>query len=1075
MSGAVGKTENPSRPVRLASWASGAAAFIGLGVLLGWALGVPILTKAIAAGAPLNPVAALAAVFVGIGLLLHLTTSTARLRRIGLAAAVSGCLIPLARIIELLLRTSNTLDRALFPGLIPADQADAPDRFAASHAILLFLLAAAALLLRKRSENTRLISRTIGIVLGSLLGIALLGLISRVVAGAAASSGTPPAGMLTILLLILSLAVVGASAEPLSVPGSETIRSLRRRISGALGMAFGILILASGISLWSEYRSQEAARQRGGARVVTLGIAGVLDALSEAEAAVLGYLLAGDSSELVRFARARDSIIQRVRRLDSAGSTSQDIRFTELGNLVSERVAPLSRAIALEAGGHRNQALAIARSNGDRATVERIRAEAARLTATSDSIAQRWDERLRRDGRIAALFTLLGGIFALTFLAIAGVAFNRDLNRRAQAETELAASEQRLSQLVSLLPNVVVLKEPKELRYVLVNWAGTNSVGFAREEVLGKTAFDILPEEEARRVTEEDRLALQSPGVIDLPDRVVHSPRLGSRIIHSKKVAMRDDRGAPVYLLTVAEDVTERKQAEEAIRSARDAAEAANRAKSGFLAKMSHELRTPLNSIIGFSEILEAGGAGILNDKQRRYVGNVLLSGRNLLQLINDILDLSKVEAGRVELTVSRFPVTPLLEEVRTVLETLASKKRISVNVLVAPETPAVRGDRARIAQVLINLAGNAVKFTPEGGRIDIMARPLGQSTGPPAGVEFAVRDTGVGISPEDQQRIFREFEQVGSGSPGEREGTGLGLSLAKGLVELHGGTIGVESAPGEGSIFRFTLPGESAAADPVPSRIDGTVPDGDGPLILVVDDEPAARDLLAHHLEDSGYRVMTAGLGGEAIALASRFRPDAITLDILMPKQDGFEILADLKSNEDTRSIPVVVVSVVETRKLGFSLGADEWLVKPVQREALLGALDRVLGKAEATVCRVLVIDDDGLTREHLSELLSHHECEVRLADRGARGVELARQEQPDVIVLDLVMPGMNGFEVVQKLRADDRTRNVPILILTAKDLSTEERAELRQSVQAVVAKGAMSTLLEELDRLVARGKVAG
>ncbi len=1059
---------------RHATVLSGAlSVLVSLLILVGWTIGSQVLIGGSPASVAVNPMAAISGILLGCALLLDHGRGSVRAQRIGLAAATLGFLIPLIQVILLLARSSFAFDRLLFPGQIPALEIDGPGRFISGHAILLLLLGGALLLVRRKTEPARLTARAISIMMAGLFGLAILAMLTRAASGTPNPSTNKPAVALTVLLSLLSVGAVAASADTGLEPEAETIRILRRRIRVALGVAFGILTIATGISLWSVYRSQEAARQRGSARATMLAVAGVVDGLQEAEAAERGYLLTRNDGDRDRFANARDSLPIRIKMLDSliASSPTAPVGLERLKNGIQARLVLIDETFSLEDGGQHTAAVTQVESEADRRLAIELRDQAARIAQQSDSIARHWDDRLRSGGNVSLVVNLMAGLFALIFLGLAGVAFNRDLGRRAEVERELAASEQRLSQVVTLLPNVVVLKEPKELRYVLVNWAGTNSLGFTSEELLGKTSFDVVPEEEARRITAEDRQALASPGVVDLPDQVVHSPRLGRRIIHSKKVAIRDERGEPVYLLTVTEDITDRKQAEEAVRAAKDAAEAANRAKSGFLAKMSHELRTPLNSIIGFSEILEDGGAGPINDKQRRYVGNVLLSGRNLLQLINDILDLSKVEAGRVELSRATFPVVPLLEEVRTVVQTMAEKKGLSVRVSADQDTASLTADRVRIAQVLTNLAANAVKFTPEGGSVELGASRGTDPQGERDEIQFWVRDTGVGIAPEDQERVFREFEQVGSGGPGEREGTGLGLALAKRLVELHDGWISVESALGKGSTFRFCLPAAAGDTDPITRGrpTPETPPPGDSPLVLVIDDEPNARDLLTHYLESAGYRVMSTVGGERAVALAKRFRPDAITLDIMMPEQDGFEILAHLKSAEATRTIPVVVVSVVDSRELGLTLGAEEWLVKPVQRTALLGALERIVGAAPSREKRrITIIDDDPATLEQLSLLLVQQGFKVDQASSGAEGIELARRSRPDLIVLDLVMPGMNGFDVVHRLKSDHQLATIPILILTAKDLTTQERDILRNSVQAVVTKGGRAALLSELRRLV-------
>jgi CheY-like chemotaxis protein/anti-sigma regulatory factor (Ser/Thr protein kinase) len=486
---------------------------------------------------------------------------------------------------------------------------------------------------------------------------------------------------------------------------------------------------------------------------------------------------------------------------------------------------------------------------------------------------------------------------------------------------------------------------------------------------------------------------------------------------------------------------------------------------------MSHELRTPLNSIIGFSEILEDGGAGALNDKQQRYVANVLLSGRNLLQLINDILDLAKVEAGRMELMPSEFDVRAALEQVRAIVATLADRKHLEVRLQIADEVSLLTGDQAKFKQILYNLLGNAIKFTPDGGRVEVTARlvTLPESGGTGNALEVAVADTGIGISPEDLNRIFNEFEQV-TGVQRDQEGTGLGLALTRKLVELHGGRVWVQSTIGRGSTFRFTIPAPAAraeAGEPAQVPVGAARMDQEGPLVLVIDNDSGARDLLTHYLAEAGYCVESAGSGEEAIRLVQSLRPAAITLDMLLPDRDGLLILAQLKGDPDTRGIPIVVVSVTDRRELGFSLGAADWLVKPIQKAALLSALDRTVTRPRSGEPTILVVDDEPATVEYLRELLGQRGFAVLSAAGGRAGIELALSRNPDVILLDLMMPEVNGFDVVRALREHPEARQIPILILTGMDLTREDAARLGSSVQAVVAKGGPERLLAELARI--------
>jgi signal transduction histidine kinase/ActR/RegA family two-component response regulator len=391
------------------------------------------------------------------------------------------------------------------------------------------------------------------------------------------------------------------------------------------------------------------------------------------------------------------------------------------------------------------------------------------------------------------------------------------------------------------------------------------------------------------------------------------------------------------------------------LRRAKEAADAASHAKSEFLASMSHELRTPLNSVIGFSEILRDQRFGPLNQRQARHVENVLTSGRHLLQLVNDVLDLSKVESGRMDLLLVPIDLRETLGEAVAIVQALAEAKQVEIEVSLPAARPALVADQGKLKQVLYNLLTNAVKFTPSGGRVRVeaqaLATPAGAAAAGPGMLQVAVADTGTGIPLKDQLRIFEAFEQAESPLSRINTGTGLGLALTRRLVELHGGRIWVESSgTGKGSCFRFTLPlalGEPAAEAAARPRqhLPARVVQRTAPRVLVVDDEPDAREIIRLCLMHAGFDVVEAEDGEQALAAARRLRPQAITLDILMPGREGWQVLAALRENPTTRDIPVIVVSVAEEGILAESLGAQAYLGKPIDRELLSAVVRELVG----------------------------------------------------------------------------------------------------------------------------------
>jgi signal transduction histidine kinase/CheY-like chemotaxis protein len=485
--------------------------------------------------------------------------------------------------------------------------------------------------------------------------------------------------------------------------------------------------------------------------------------------------------------------------------------------------------------------------------------------------------------------------------------------------------------------------------------------------------------------------------------------------------------------------------------------EAANRHKSEFLASMSHELRTPLNAIIGFSEVLLERLFGELSAKQEEYLRDILDSGRHLLSLINDILDLSKVEAGRMELELGRFSLPEALENGLTMVRERASRHGIALNLEVDPAVDVIEADERKVKQVIFNLLSNAVKFTPDGGQVGIMAGLGGGE------VRITVWDTGIGIAPEDQARIFEEFQQVGGLDGQQREGTGLGLGLARRFVELHGGRLWVESALRQGSRLTFTLPVRTmspveAASEAAQSAAGER--DHERPLVLVVEDDPQAAELLRVYLEGAECRAEVAWDGEEGFTKAVQLHPALITLDLLLPKVDGWDLLVRLKKETETREIPVVIVSIVEERGKGFALGASDYLVKPVGREELMNALQRVSLRQlrQREEITILAIDDDPMAVELVEAILTGEGFRVLRAYSGEEGLTIAQRDIPALIILDLLMPEVDGFTVVEQLRSDPVTTAIPIIILTSKSLTPDEKERLNGKIAYLARKGEFS-----------------
>jgi signal transduction histidine kinase/CheY-like chemotaxis protein len=481
---------------------------------------------------------------------------------------------------------------------------------------------------------------------------------------------------------------------------------------------------------------------------------------------------------------------------------------------------------------------------------------------------------------------------------------------------------------------------------------------------------------------------------------------------------------------------------------------AASQAKSDFIASMSHELRTPLSAILGFSELMRAepgeGDSRLVPDE---WIEHIHSGGQHLLSLINDVLDLAKVEAGRLELDPAPFNLRDLVAETIAGLRPLADRKHLAITSQV--DVGRFVADRGRVRQILYNLLSNAIKFTPDAGSISI------EATSERGTVRLAVADTGPGISPEDQAVIFDEFRQVGA-IGGRAEGTGLGLALARRLVEAHDGQIELTSELGSGSRFTTIFPqgDHPAAADEVQSLERGPEPSTGARSVrdvLVIEDDPSALRLLRTYLEADGYGVRVARDGPSGLAEARARPPAAIVLDILLPGADGWEVLREFKADPALRDLPVIIVTVVDERELGLALGAVDYFLKPVDRAALLSRLARYAftRKDPSGDVRILAVDDDPAALDLIEGALSPEGFAVVRASGGREGIELATAGQFDLVVCDLIMPDLDGFDVVTALQADPSTREVPILILTAHTLSEADKVRLNGQILGIVDKG--------------------
>jgi PAS domain S-box-containing protein len=596
-----------------------------------------------------------------------------------------------------------------------------------------------------------------------------------------------------------------------------------------------------------------------------------------------------------------------------------------------------------------------------------------------------------------------------------------------------------------------------------VNPAYERTLGVSREEAIGKTPAQLVRSDYHTR--EFFQMLDETLKRGETWAGTLVSRARDGRLVHfdTTVTPVSDSSGVITHHIGIKRDITERLQRAEALletnralEQARDAAVAASRAKSEFLANMSHELRTPLNAIIGYSEILmdEAAEEG---SQAHQDLKRIRSAGGHLLALIDDVLDISKIEADRVELLPEVFPVAELVEGVSATIRPLAEKNKNSFEARCTDQTAVVHADRTRLRQILFNLLSNACKFTKD-GKVSLSVTNTERDGR--KWVAFRVTDSGIGISKEQQAKLFQPFVQADSSTTREYGGTGLGLVICKRLTEMMGGQIQLDSELGKGSTVTVWLPSsrETAASEVAELR-----PSGAAPVVLVIDDDADVRELCARVLAKRGFQVQGAPTGPQGIELAGRLRPNAIVLDVKMPGMSGWDVLSKLKLSEKTSGIPVIMLTVMQQEEIGRALGAVDYLIKPLEPKALIETVQRHVHQSGV---RVLVVDDDEPTREMMRRTLEGAGHSVVEAENGQVALERLANDVPDIVVLDLMMPVMDGFTFLHHLRANSVHANLPVIVATARMLSEAEQRELEATAQRVIRKKSHS--LQELLQLI-------
>jgi PAS domain S-box-containing protein len=644
------------------------------------------------------------------------------------------------------------------------------------------------------------------------------------------------------------------------------------------------------------------------------------------------------------------------------------------------------------------------------------------------------------------------------------------------AEMQLRASEQNLASTLQSIGDGVIATD-NEARVVRMNPAAEGLTGLSFALAAGRhldEVFKIINEQTRKPVANPVAEVLRGNTVVGLANHTLLVSKDGTeRPIADSAAPIRDAEGRTHGAVLVFSDQTQRKREEE-IRARSTELEfqnrriqEASRLKSEFLANMSHELRTPLNAVIGFAELLYDGQVEPGTSRYREFLGDILSSGRHLLRLINDVLDLAKVEAGKQEFRPEPVELPRLVAEVCAILRASALHKRIRVETQCDETLTDIVLDPARLKQVLFNYLSNALKFTPAGGRVIVRVWAEDEET-----FRLEVEDNGIGIAPGDIGKLFVEFQQLDAGAAKRHQGTGLGLVLTRKLVEAQGGSVGVRSRLGEGSLFQAILPRRAAEHLKMPAlpRPISSAPPG-APTLLVVEDELSDQQFLVEILNDAGYAVELAATGAEALAFCNLRRYHAVTLDLLLPDMSGLDLLAGIRAAGKNRDVPVIVVTIVPSHSAVAGFTVQDVLHKPLEARLLLDAPSRagVLPEQPGTI---LVVDDDKSSLRLMEAVLGQLGYRCTCRSNGADGLTVADELAPLAIIVDLMMPGMDGFEFLERLRRLPGRQQTPVIVWSVKELTPLEQTRLRESALGVISKGSLqsSALIEELRALLPR-----
>lgn len=634
-------------------------------------------------------------------------------------------------------------------------------------------------------------------------------------------------------------------------------------------------------------------------------------------------------------------------------------------------------------------------------------------------------------------------------------------------------SDQFSRSLLQDLPVGLVLMR-LDGKIVELNTAYANLIGKTPEEIRQLDYWEITPKGYAEAEQEQMQKLLKIGRFGPFEKEYIHK---SGHLVPVRIQGLIIEQNGERFIWESVEDITLQKRSEETLRQAKQLAESANLSKSQFIANMSHELRTPLNAIIGYSEMLKEDADDLELPKFVEDLHKILGSARHLLGLINDVLDISKIEAGKMEIYNEIFDVDSMLEEVISTVQPLMTKNHCILVTEFEVGLGKIYSDLTKVRQMLLNLLSNSAKFTNEGKVTLSIYRQIEENND---WLVIKVSDEGIGMTSEQLKKLFQPFVQADASTTRKYGGTGLGLVITKRFVEMLRGTIQVESKFGHGSTFTIRLPAHLPEILPLEEKIKTIVeatPE-EQQIVLVIDDDQNVREMLQNYIHKLGYRVALAANGDEGLRLARKLKPAAITLDAVMPGMDGWMVLSALKTDPQLAKIPVIMATMFEEENEGYSLGATDYLIKPISQEQLRLTLSKYQ-ISNQTQQRVMVVEDDHITRGMMEMMLTRAGWQVCTAENGRRALEILekceknQEIMPSLILLDLMMPELDGFQVVDHLHRHPTWQNIPVIVLTAKDITLEDRIRLKKGVQNIFQKGAykrdnlLAEIREQLSRI--------